>query len=44
MKPAESSEKENTESYKVGHTEIFFLQMAVCESLLGHVVGDPVLT
>ena len=39
-----SSESGNTESYEVGHTEIFFLQMAVCESLLGHVVGDPVLT
>lgn len=35
LKPAESSEKENTESYEAGHTEIFFLQMVVCESLLG---------
>ena len=30
-----SSESGNTESYEAGHTEIFFLQMVVCESLLG---------
>ena len=27
--------RKNTESYEAGHTEIFFLQMVVCESLLG---------